>query len=94
MAKGSGNGKTFKVITVNVNQRLDKALWKLVKLGIYPSRSEAVRDFIKEGLIMKLKELQLIEDFTVGEEKKKEKPYIGKGKLWIDGKTVRILGVG
>ncbi|MBD3215185.1 MAG: ribbon-helix-helix protein, CopG family [Candidatus Lokiarchaeota archaeon] len=44
----------FKIMTINVNKRDMKILDKLVDLGAYPSRSEAMRDMLSSWLEYKL----------------------------------------
>ena len=45
------NGKTpMKNITINIPELYDKNIWKLIKMKLLPSRSEAIRIALREFL--------------------------------------------
>ena len=55
--------KHIKNITINLPECYDKAIQKLIKKRIIPSRSEAVRTALREFLLREFNNLKLLEYF-------------------------------
>jgi len=58
----SNGGKEMKIITINLPEKYISAIQILNDLGLYPSRSEAVRVALRDFLSNELKFYQEIED--------------------------------
>ena len=83
----------MKIITINIPEEMVRAFQKLSEIGVFPSRSEAMREALRIAFPHILKKRQEIEDFILPEEKLAKKPELGHGQLWIDGKTITVLRV-
>jgi len=54
----------MKIITINLPEKYLEAIQTLNDLGVYPSRSEAIRTALSEFLSDELKMFQYLEDET------------------------------
>lgn len=56
--KSSGNKENLKTITIHIPYAYLKELDKLVEIGKFPSRSEAIRVAVRDLLMLHKKELK------------------------------------
>lgn len=78
----------MRIMTANIPQEYLNMIEKLVEIGLFPSRSEAIRMAVHNWLITKIEDL--ISFRKLVDSKKQSKDQIVGDKVIINGKTYKI----